>query len=103
MFHTGQELPLRRAITPELIRDDHPGHVHEALEQLAKKFLRCGLVPPVLHQNIQHMAVLIHGPPEIMAPPLNGQKDFVQMPFIARLGASTPELVSVGLPKLRHQ
>src|SRR5262249_45029533 len=39
MFHSWQDLALRRAVALELIRDDHPWHVLQPLEQLAKELL----------------------------------------------------------------
>jgi hypothetical protein len=56
---TGQEFPLRCAIAFELVGDDHPWYVGQALEQLPKNFLAGILVSPTLHQDIEDMAVLI--------------------------------------------
>ena len=39
MFHPGQYLALGRAIAFELIRDDDPRHVLQALQQLAEELL----------------------------------------------------------------
>jgi hypothetical protein len=48
MFHARQDVPLRRAIAFELVRDDHPWHVGQALEQLPEELLGGVLVPPTL-------------------------------------------------------
>jgi hypothetical protein len=61
VLHARQDFPLGRAIAFELIRDDHPWHVGQALEQLAEELLRGLLIPPTLHQNFQHVAILIDG------------------------------------------
>ena len=37
------------------------------------------LVPPALHQDIEHSPVLIHGPPEIRALPIEREEDFIHM------------------------
>jgi hypothetical protein len=100
VFHTWENLPLGCAIAFQLIREDHPGDVLQALEQLAKEFLRRLLVPPALHQDVEHVALLIHGPPEIVTLSGDGQKRLIQMPFVARTGAPTPELIGLGLAKL---
>src|SRR5215813_1583595 len=55
VFDPGQYLPLGRAITLELIRDDHPWHVLQTLEQLAEKLLRRVLIASVLHENVKHV------------------------------------------------
>jgi hypothetical protein len=67
MLHTREHFPLGRTIAFELIRDDDPRDVHQPLQQLAKELLRGVLVSPPLHQDIQHVAVLIGRPPQIMA------------------------------------
>ena len=48
MFHSGQHLALRRAVAPELVRNEHPGHVLAAFQQLTEEFLRGLLVTPRL-------------------------------------------------------
>src|SRR5262249_35440530 len=72
MFHPRQDLALRRAVALELIRDDHPWHVLQPLEQLAKELLRRVLVAAALHQDTQEGVVLLHTAPQRMAWPLGG-------------------------------
>src|SRR5262249_3796703 len=43
------------------------------LEQLAKELLGGELVAATLYQNVEHVIVLIHRAPEIMALPINRQ------------------------------
>jgi hypothetical protein len=70
VFHTGQYLPLRRAVAFQFIRDDHPWHIGEAFEQLAKELL-CGLLfAPTLDENVQNV-VVIHRTPQVMALTVN--------------------------------
>jgi hypothetical protein len=66
MFHIRQEIPLGGAVALQLVRDDHPGHVGQALEQLPEECLGGVLVPSTLDQDIQDVAVLIHGTPQIV-------------------------------------
>jgi hypothetical protein len=73
VFHAGQDLPLRRAVAFELICDDHPWHIGEAFEQLAKELLRGLLVAPTLDENVQDVVVLIHRTPQVMAFAINAQ------------------------------
>jgi hypothetical protein len=67
MFHPREDLALRRAVALELIRDDHPWHVLQPLEQLAEEFLRRVLVAAALHQDVEDVVVLVDGAPEVMA------------------------------------
>jgi hypothetical protein len=67
MFDPRQNLALRGAVTFQLIRDDHPGDILTAFEQLAEKLLRGLFVAPPLDEDVQDVVVLIHRAPEIMA------------------------------------
>ena len=67
VLDTRQNVALRRAIALELIRDDHPGDILTAFEELAEEFLGRLFVPPSLHQDVEYHTVLIHGPPQIVA------------------------------------
>ena len=99
MFHPGQDLALRGAIALQFIRDDHPRHVGQPFEQLAEEFLRGLLVPATLDQNVQHVAVLIHGTPQVMPCPMDSEKHLVQVPLVARPRTPAPELIGIGLSK----
>src|SRR5215471_9994548 len=77
VFHPGQALPFRRAVALQLIRNEHPWHVLEPLEQLTKELLRRRLVAATLHQDVEHVIVLIHGAPQVMTLPVHRQKDLV--------------------------
>src|SRR5215471_2993309 len=101
VFHPGQDLALRSAVALELISDDDAWHVLQPLEQLAEKLLGRVLIAAALDQNIQHVIVLVHSTPEIMALPADGQEHLVQVPLVPWLGASVLQLIGVVLPKLQ--
>jgi len=59
--------------------------------------------PPIaaaLHQNINHIAILGNGTPEIVALALNCDKDFVDVPGFAQASLSFFELARIVWPKL---
>ena len=62
MFDTREHLSLCGTVALELVRDDHPGNILAALEQLAEEFLGRVRVTPTLHPDIQDMTVLIQRP-----------------------------------------
>jgi hypothetical protein len=100
MLHTGQDLAHGRPVASQLICDDHPWHVRQALEQLTEECL-CGLlVPPALHQNVEDVPLLIDRTPEVMAFPVDRQEHFIQVPLVAELGPSMPELIGIPLAEL---
>jgi hypothetical protein len=73
MFYARENLTLRGPVAFEFIRDDHPRHVRESFEQLPEELLRRLLVPTALHEDVEHVAVLVDGPPEIMALTIGGR------------------------------
>jgi hypothetical protein len=58
------------------------------------------LVATTLHENVKGIAVLVNGPPEVMAFAMNREEDLVQVPFVARPGAPVAQLVGILLAKL---
>jgi hypothetical protein len=97
VFDAREDLSLRRAVAFQPIGDDDPWYVPAAFEELAEELLGGMLVPPTLHQDIEHSPVLIHSPPEIMALPIDREEDFIQLPLVAWLRASAAELIGIGL------
>jgi hypothetical protein len=52
-----------------------------------------------LHQDIEHVAVLIDGPPQIVPFAVDPEKDFIEVPLISRLRLPAPELIGILLAK----
>ena len=88
MLHPRQNLALRRAVALQLVGNDDAGHVVQPFEQRAKELLRRVLIPPALDQDIEHVIVLIHCTPQVMALPIDGQEHLIQIPLVPGLGAS---------------
>lgn len=99
MFHVWEELPLGGTIALQLVRDDHPWDIGQASERLAEEFFRRRLVPPALHQDIEDMAVLINGPPEIVPLTTNREKDLIQVSLITASRAPATQLIGICLPE----
>ena len=87
VLHAREDLALRGTVAFELIGNDHSGDVQQALEGFAKELLCRLLVASPLYEDVQDVVVLIHHAPEVMALTVNGQKHFIQVPFIPRLRA----------------
>src|SRR5215510_10346835 len=85
VFDPRQYLALGCAITFQLIRNDDPWHLRQALEELPEELLRRLFVASALDEDIQDVVVLIHRAPQVMAFAVNRQQDLIQMPFISRL------------------
>jgi hypothetical protein len=67
MLYARQDFALRCPIALELIGDDDPCDVLTAFEEFAEKLLGGHFVAAPLHEDVEYMAVLIHGSPEVVA------------------------------------
>jgi hypothetical protein len=88
MFHPWRYLAFGSSITSEFISNDHTRNVLQLFEQLAEKAFGSLFVPSALHQDVQHVAILIYSPPEIVRFPVDLQIDFIQVPFVATTRAA---------------
>jgi hypothetical protein len=100
VFDAREDLPLGSPVAFQPIGDDDAWNVPTSFEEPAEEGLRSVLVPPALHQDIEHSPVLIHGPPEIVPLPIDGEEHLIQVPFVTWSRPSAPELIGIGLPKL---
>src|SRR5919206_1535783 len=100
MLDTGQDLALRGSIRSELVGHDHSGHIAQALEQLLEEALRCLGVAPALNQDVEDLAILVHGTPEIVYLAADADEDLVQMPLVTRTRSPPAQLVGEGLAEL---
>jgi len=83
VIYRGHDRTMSSIITSEFIGDQPSRFTSLAFEKTAEKAFSRTLIATTLHENINAIAILIHGPPQILALPLNGDKDFVDMPRIA--------------------
>jgi hypothetical protein len=74
MFDTGQELALGHPVAPQLVGNNDPRNVRQALEQLAEELLRRLLVTLALYKNVEDIPLLVHRSPEIVPLATYGQK-----------------------------
>ena len=101
MLHSGHDLSFRRTVAPQLVGDDHARHVPQTLQQLAKETLGGFLIPATLNQNVQHVATLVHGSPQVMILATDLDEYFIEVPLVARPGTSSTQLISVCLAELQ--
>ena len=64
MLYTRQDFAFRRAITPQLISDDHARNVLYPFEKLAEKSFRGLLIASALHKDVESISILIHRSPQ---------------------------------------
>jgi hypothetical protein len=94
VFDAGKQLPLSDPVAPQLVGHDHPRFILQTVQQSFEEALcRLGIAPG-LNQDVEHNAMLIDGPPEIMLHALDPDKDLVHVPLIT--GSRPTPAQSVG-------
>jgi len=91
---------MRRTVTSQLVGDHSPGLTTLAFEQLAKEAPRRSTITPCLHQDVDHVAILIHRPPKVVSLAPDRDEDFVQMPGVAQTTLSSLQLRGVSWTEL---
>ena len=86
VFDTFKQFPFGRTLAFQLVGHDNSWRKARRFEQLAEKLLGGSLIPMALHQDSEDLPVGIHGPPEIVLLPLNGDHNLIKMPLSVGLG-----------------
>ena len=86
MGHRRQKLAVSDLIAGQLVGDNHPRHLSQALEQLTEKPLGRHRVAARLHQDVEHVAVLVDRAPQLMGGAVDLHEDLVEVPFVAGAG-----------------
>jgi hypothetical protein len=84
----------------EFVDDDGWRDILQSPQQLAKKLLGGLSIAAWLYQDIEHLAVLIDGAPQILQLAIDRQVDFIKMPAIPRARRAGPQPLGVGPAKL---
>jgi hypothetical protein len=100
MIHPRQYLLPGGGVAFQFVDDEHPWHVTQPFQQLAEELLGRLLVSAALHENIEDVAILIDGPPQLVPYSIDGEKHLIEVPLIAWPGTSTPQLIGVLLTQL---
>jgi len=81
---------VRRRVAAQPVRDQPARLAALSLPERAAE--PCGRPPiaPRRHQDVAHMAVLVHGPPQILLPPPDLDEQRVQMPGVALTAPPAP-------------
>jgi hypothetical protein len=81
----------RGTVAPEAIGDEAAGVTAAPLEQLAKEPRGSVVLPARLQQDVDDLAVLVDGPPEVLTLATNGHEEFVEMPRVADRPGPMPD------------
>src|SRR4051794_9089412 len=102
VLNAGRDLLLRGPIAGQLVGDQDPWWAALPLQQLTQKPFGGAFIPPALHQDVEHDAVLVDRAPEPVFYPGNLENDLIQMPLVARARQSTADLIGERLAELER-
>ncbi len=93
-------ISMRCTVAAQLVCHQPPGFASLTFQELAEEPLGRSPVAARLDENVDHVAVLVNGAPEILPLTLDRHEDFVQVPRVAEATLSPLELSSVLRTKL---
>ncbi len=97
MDYRWHDAAKRRRIASQLVGDQPTRHAALTLQQLAEKAFGSPAVATRLDEDVDDVAILIDGTPEILPLPLNRDEDLVQVPRVSQAtlgGASVHERIA---------
>ena len=94
---------LSVAIAAQTISDLASRSVFRPMQQAFEETLCDRAVPTVLHQDVQHDAMLVNCPPQIVQHAPNADEHLVQMPGVSRLRRRRRSRLAKSAPNFRHQ
>jgi len=91
--------PTSRCIAPQLVRDQTSRYRPLAFQQLPEEARGGAPIAPGLHEDVDHVAVFVDRPPEILLLPLDIDKQFVQVPRVAHWPPASPQRSRIRRPE----
>ena len=88
-------ITMRHAMASDLVSYQAIGRTLLPFEQFANKTFGCSTVTPSLQQDVEDVAVLVDGSPQIVPLPLNGHERFVHKPVIPQRRLVAPQFARV--------
>src|SRR6201984_797824 len=95
----GQDLAFGGGVAFELVRDNHPRSIPQALQQLAEEPRGRGCVAPALDQNVEDISVLVDRAPKIVLLAADPDEHLVHVPLVAGLWPPPRQRISKIRPK----
>ena len=89
--HGGHHGSVGGRVARQLVGDELARHGALAVQQFAKKSRRCPLIAPRLHQDVDHVTVLVDGPPKEVLPALDLDEHLIEIPHVALASVPAPK------------
>jgi len=96
MDHRREDVPMCSRITPKLVGDQLPGCLSLMFQGPTKEAFSGSTISTLGNQNIDHVSILIDGPPKIEALTLEGDEEFIQVPDVAQSSLFVPQSSRIG-------
>jgi hypothetical protein len=93
--HVAEDASHGSGVASQFVGNDLQWFGTLATQEFSKKSLCGALITMRLDQNVDHVAVLIHGAPQIPLLAVDSNEDFIQMPVVAQ-----PSLSSLQSPSI---
>lgn len=77
-------------VAVDFVGDQSSGDTALAFQQLAEEADGGSPIAPGLHEDVDCVAVLVYGTPQILQPPLDLDEQFGQMPGVALAATAAP-------------
>ena len=94
--HRRHDRAMRCRVATQLVRDQLARLPALSIQQLMKEARGRPAIALRLNQDVDHIAVLVDRPPEIVLPALHRDEQFVQIPDVAHAPPPLPEPPGVG-------
>jgi hypothetical protein len=101
VFDVWHDLTSGGRVGAELVGDQPPGWAPLLFQNASQQALGGLGVAPDLDNLVEHVSILINGPPQPVFLASDGDRDFVEMPDIPTVWSLTPEAASVIRPELQ--
>lgn len=86
VFDARHDIAFSRAVGSEFVGNHHSGCLTLSVQQLSHQTFGCLGITAALHKHINNnKAILIDDPPQPVLLAANGDEDFIEIPFVAKL------------------
>jgi len=96
MDHGREDVPMCSQITPKLVDNQLPGCLSLMFQGSTKEAFSGSTISTLGNQNIDHVSILIDGPPKIEALSLEGDEEFIDVPDVAESSPFPTQSSGVG-------
>jgi len=91
----GHHEAVGRRVTAQRVRDQTSWRTALPFQQLPKEAHGRPAITSGLHKHVDHVAVVVDRPPEVLLPTLDGHEQFVQVPGVAQASSAPSERTRV--------